>query len=134
MGYPAQRFIPGKFLGLVDSMTDLPVTPITSDTVISADHDPVDTVEASIIAKEPVLASFLAAAVAGSAGIWAHTHFGTDQNTVTQWVEPIVTGSILTGLGIITRELVVPLATFSKKVEAEVNRRVNAALGNKPAG
>lgn len=94
--------------------------------------DPVDEAEASLIAKEPVLASFLGAAAAGAAAIWAHTHYGTDQNTVTQFVEPIVTGAVLTGLGILTRELVIPVATFAKKVEAEVNKRVNETLGNKP--
>lgn len=93
--------------------------------------DPIDEVEASIIAKEPVLAAFLAAAVGGAAATWAHTHYGTDQNTVTQVVVPTVTGLVLTGLGIVTRELVVPLATFSKRVEAEVTKRVNEILDNK---
>lgn len=92
--------------------------------------DPIDEAEASIVAKEPVLAAFLTAAATGAAANWAHLHYGTDVDTVQQWITPIVTGSVLTGLGIIVRELVVPLATSGKRMEAEVDKRVNTILKN----
>lgn len=91
-------------------------------------NDPVDQVQASWIKKEPVLAAFLGAAVAGAAATFATAHFGTNQDTVKQVLEPVIEGGVLAALGFITRQFVMPMVKVAKVVEVNVQ----SALGNKP--
>lgn len=89
--------------------------------------DQIDKAKDSIISREPTMIAWTSAAVAGAAGTYLFAHFGLNVDATKQFVEPAVTGVLLVVFGFLNRRAVVPVATFAKKVESEVERRLNAA-------
>lgn len=74
----------------------------------------IDKVQAAVVAREPVLAGFVATAIVGAVSTWLVAHGLTNASTDVQVAEPAITAVVLVGVGFIVRQFVTPMFAFVK--------------------